>query len=104
LNGQSLGAPGGFGGGAFVLAVDRLSAEGRWTVQWNRMLRGELIDVNGMPISNKADVIHALGIERSRNLGRSSLILGSNAVLDLNRDFNADRFSLNLSAGLRATF
>ena len=104
LNGQSLGAPGGFGGGAFVLAVDRLSAEGRWTVQWNRMLRGELIDVNGMPISNKADVIHALGIERSRNLGRSSLIIGGNLIWDLNRDFNADRFSLNLSAGLRATF
>lgn len=103
-NGQALGAAGGFGGGAFVFAVDRFTSEGRWTIQWNRMLRGELIDANGMPVSQRADVLHAIGIERSRNFGRSSLVLGGNAVLNLNRDFVGDRFSLNLSAGGRTAF
>lgn len=103
-NGQLLGAIGAYGGGAAVFAVDRYSADGRWTVEWNRFLRGELVNVDGLPQANGADVLHALGIERSQNIGRNSLILATRAVLDLNRDFGRDKFNLNLSASYRMTF
>lgn len=104
VNGQALGAAGAFGGGASTLAVDEYNARGRWTFAWNRIMRAEPLETSGLPVDSKADVMHAFGVERERNLGRSSLVVSGYGVFDLNRDFDADKFSLNLSAAFRAAF
>lgn len=104
LDGQALGSIGAFGGGGSTLAVDELTAEGRWTIEWNRILRGQPVDAAGMPVSGRTDVMQAFGVERVRQFTRNSLVLSARAIWDLNRDFAADKFGLNVSAGLRTTF
>jgi Capsule assembly protein Wzi len=104
LAGQALGSIGAFGGGGSTLAIDELTAAGRWTIEWNRIMRGEPTDANGIPTDGRADVLHAFGVERARHFLQSSLVLGAYAVWDLNRDFASDKFSMNISTSIRKAF
>jgi hypothetical protein len=101
--GQFLGAPGGYGGGAATLAVDTYAANGRWTVRWDRMSEAEFrgTDQNATPSPLRADVLHSFGIERVLDQRMVSYSVGARAVWELNRNFVADQFNLNLTAGAR---
>jgi hypothetical protein len=93
--GQVLGSAGAFGGGAAVLAAERYEPTGRWTIRWSRLMRGELRP-NGLPDPDRADVMHALGVERVLFLSRIDLTAGLSGVWNLNRDFADDVFGLNM--------
>jgi hypothetical protein len=94
--GQVLGSAGGFGGGAAVLAADRYEPNGRWTIRWGRLMRGELrVPPSLLPDYDRADVMHTLGVERLLFLSRFDVTAGVTGVWNLNRDFAQDVFSLN---------
>lgn len=103
-DGQLLGAPFGFGGGAAGLAVDSYDPSGRWTFAWNRMLRAQSQVSVRPPVPLNADVIHAFSIERRRTMRSASITLGGRAMWDLNRDFSRDRFNLNANLRIEKAF
>jgi hypothetical protein len=108
--GQVLGSAGAFGGGASVLALERFTPSGTWTVRLSRLMRAQagIGDssvanlVPQLPNPASADVIHTLGFERVRRRRRFEVTTGVNAVWNLNRNFRQDQFDLNLVVGLRA--
>lgn len=100
--GQLLGAAVGVSSaaGAF-LALDRFDATGRWTVEWSRVVRQELVreDVHyppEAPIDGASDVVHSLGVERLLFRGRFDLLAGVTGSYEFNRDFQGDRSNLNV--------
>jgi hypothetical protein len=97
--GQLLGSAGGFGGGATTIALERLGKTGSTGFRWDRLMVAEQLNTNNdlLPAPGQADVIHALGINRSRNTGPGELHLGVTAALELNRNFRGDAFNLSLS-------
>lgn len=99
--GQVLAAPGGLGGGASTIALDRYTSDGRWTVQIGRMMRGEDRAAGGLALPDSADVMQTLGVERLVRRSAADFVFGANAVWDLNRDFMSDRFNLNLNLSAR---
>ncbi|HEY0970509.1 MAG TPA: capsule assembly Wzi family protein [Gemmatimonadales bacterium] len=100
--GQLLGAAVGVSSsaGAF-LAVDSFDPSGRWTVEWSRIVRQELVrgDVQYPPepaMTNASDVVHSLGVERLLFRGPFDLLAGVTGSYNLNRNFEDDRTNLNL--------
>lgn len=93
--GQVLGSPGGPGGGASMIAVDRYETTGRTTVRWDRLMQAERVAPDGLPEADEADVLHALSVERLRSIGRGEIGINLSAMLDFNRHFSSDRFNLN---------
>ena len=53
--GQLLGAPGGFGGGTTVVAVDWVNAGGRRSITWRRVMREPVLNT-----TDSRDVIQAV--------------------------------------------
>lgn len=103
-DGQLLGAVGGYGGGAATVAFDLYAPANRWTFSWSRIARGEsAFDIVGRD-PMQADVMHALTVERSRDIDRLSLFSSVSAVWDLNRNFLRDQFNLGLRVGARSPF
>jgi hypothetical protein len=108
--GQLLGSPGGLGGGAAFLAVDRYTASQRWTLRWGRLMRSEsrldstLVNQfsTEIPDPPRADVMYTLGLEHVRPVPRGLITVGVNGVWDLNRDFLHDQFNLNVVFGFTA--
>jgi len=98
--GQVLAAPGGLGGGAATLAFDWYKPSERWTLSWTRLIRAT--EPTG-PVP-KRDVLHALEVETRREVGHLTYVGAAAGVLDLNRNFDEDRFNLSLRAAVRATF
>lgn len=101
--GQVLGSVGGYGGGASVIAVDRYTPQGRWTVSWSRIMRGEQpVPPTNVPMARGADVAHALGLNALLLRGSVDLTAGLTGVYEYNRDFAGDSFNANLALGARA--
>ncbi|HET7462518.1 MAG TPA: capsule assembly Wzi family protein [Longimicrobium sp.] len=102
LRGQILGAADAYGGAASTLALERYSPSGRWTLRWDRGLRGERAATDSLP--GVLDVTHALGVERVLFVRGAELTGGVRGVWELNRDFGDDAFNLNATLAVRARF
>jgi hypothetical protein len=81
-----------------VVALDRYTPGGRWTLRWDRILRAERHSV-GPGDTRGVDVMHALGAEGVFFVGRVNLTGGLRYVKELNRDFADDASNLNASFG-----
>jgi len=103
--GQILGAPAGYGGAGAVLALDRYSATGRWTLAWRRALLGDEGDYwkSGIAGTQDLDVQHALGADWLGFRGRWDLHAGAALVYEQNRGHGGDS-ALNLNVTLGARF
>ncbi len=100
--GQVLGSAGGFGGGATVVAVDRYSASGRQSFTWSRIMQSEYrADPSAPPDPQKADVMHALGVDGIRFRGRTAITYELTGVYELNRNFDHDVFNLRAALGIQ---
>jgi hypothetical protein len=101
--GQALGSAGAFGGGAASVAFDRYSPAGRWSVTWTRLMRGQYLtsELNWVPVAQKADVFHALGLDGIVFRGRTALTYELTGVYELNRNFQRDAFNLRAASGVR---
>jgi hypothetical protein len=99
--GQVLGSAGAYGGGASALVVDRYTPSGRTTVRWDRLIVATQRDGSGLPQSAQADVSHALGLERSRFVGRGEVTLSATLVKEFNRQFAGDAWNANLGVSYR---
>ena len=97
--GQILGAPDGYGGASSFLAVDFLHPKGRWSVSWNRSLRGT-DGPYGSVQPRGIDVVHSVAVEGLLFRGAFDLSGGLTAALDLNRNFRRDVFNLNAFIGV----
>lgn len=97
--GQILGAPDGYGGASSFLAVDFFHPKGRWSVSWNRSLRGT-DGPYGSVQPRGIDVVHSVAVEGLLFRGAFDLSGGLTAALDLNRDFRRDVFNLNVFIGV----
>lgn len=101
--GQLLGSSAGTGtAAASVLAWDRYSPAGRTTLTWRRIVRAHHgdFDVTGQNQWDPADVIQALGVERSRGSARLRYTIGFDLVGNMSRNFTADVVNLNGRVGL----
>lgn len=96
-NGQLLASVGGFGGGGSTLAVDSYTTSGRFTIRWDRTMRGERLE-NGLPIPNDADVMHGLRVERLRFMKGGELLASAGVVMNYNRNFRSD--AVNATAAI----
>ncbi|MSR22647.1 MAG: hypothetical protein EXR92_03750 [Gemmatimonadetes bacterium] len=101
--GQLLASPAGLGGAAAILAVDRYSETGRWSVQLERRVERDRTTGVVPEDPTDVDVVYALGMEGLRFLGRLDARLGLTAVYNLNRYLSDDSFNLNLRVGASAT-
>jgi hypothetical protein len=101
--GQVLGSVGALGGGAGSMALDRYSPRGRTTVRWDRIVWGVPLSADGLPLSEHADVSHAVGVERARFTRYGELTLTAMIVKEFNRNFGPDATNLNFSASYRLT-
>lgn len=102
--GQILGAPAGYGGAGSVLALDRYTTRGRWTLAWRRELRGDEGDFwkSGAPEQRGLDVQHALGGDWLGFYGRWDVQAGAALVYERNRGFGGgSAFNLNATLGAR---
>src|SRR5207249_4605433 len=99
--GQVLGSAGGFGGGASNVAVDRFTPDGRLTIRWDRIVRATPLTTQGLPRSDRADVTHAIGVERARFTRWGEVTVGGALVKDFNRYFTSDALNANVSVGYR---
>jgi hypothetical protein len=99
--GQVLGSEGGFGGGASVVAVDRYTPAGRTTVRWDRINRSTPLNSQGLPVPDRVDMVHAIGLEVMRFTGRGELTIGGILAKEFNRYFADDALNAQLRAEYR---
>jgi hypothetical protein len=90
--GQVLGAPGGYGGGSGMIALEWLTASGRRTVTWRRTIR------EPAAYAAPLDVVHALTVDALLFRRRIDLTPEATLAYNLNRDGGGD--ALNLRAAL----
>jgi hypothetical protein len=111
--GQLLGSAAGYGGSGAVVGADYYHPGGRLTLEWNRMLRGERTDFELAPgtffevetaDARALDVLQSLGVEVLRHGRRFDVVAGVAGVYNFNRYFEDDRFNLNVTLGVRASF
>ncbi|MDP3772823.1 MAG: hypothetical protein Q8Q85_00995 [Gemmatimonadales bacterium] len=103
--GQILGAPDGYGGASSFLAVDFLHPKGRWSVAWNRSVRGTqgpYLSDGSVDPRGGIDVVHSVAVEGLLFREAFDLSGGLTAALDLNRNFRRDVFNLNAFIGVTA--
>jgi hypothetical protein len=98
--GQVLGSAGGFGGAASVVAVDRYTPGGRITVRWDRINHATPVTDQGLPVADRTDVFHSVGVERSRFTSFGRLTLGGALIREFNRYFGDDAFNAQVRAEL----
>jgi hypothetical protein len=100
--GQVLGSAGAFGGGASNVAVDRYTPAGRTTIRWDRIVRATFLPFPvELPVSSRTDVLHAIGVERARFIGRGELTATGTFVKEFNRYFASDARNVNVSVSYR---
>lgn len=102
VGGQLLGSPAGYGGGGHVIALERHTPRGRWSVDWTRTRVASPIP--GLsPVSDPevVDVIHSLGGEMVMFRGGLDAVARLRGSWELNRYFEDDAFNLNASLGVR---
>ena len=94
--GQLLGAPGGYGGGAGMVAVEWLTARGRRTIAWRRLVR--------VPVELTAprDVINAISIDWL--VFRPRIDIAPEATLAYNQNRNSSSDALNFRAAMTGRF
>lgn len=98
--GQLLASPAAFGGGGSVVALERWSPRGRWSVDWTRArVFGPY--PRGINIPREVDVVHSLGGEAVLFGGRADLVARLRGSLELNRQFRDDAFNVHAGLGLR---
>jgi hypothetical protein len=100
--GQILGAPDGYGGASSFVAVDFFHPKGRWSVSWNRSLRGT-DGPYGSVQPTGIDVVHSVAVEGLLFRGSLDLSCGLTAALDINRNYRRDVFNLNAFIGVTAS-
>jgi hypothetical protein len=102
VRGQVLGSPAAFGGAGSVLALERYTPHGRWTVDWTRnRVRGLRTTPTAPQGSAGVDVVHSLGAEAVLFSGATDFVLGMRGSYELNRNGGGDVFNLDASLGLR---
>lgn len=105
--GQILGSEAGLGGQGSIVALDRYSSQGRWTVSWERMLRQtreNFVDRAVEYDGDAMDVQHAVRVERLLFGKRFDIAPALVGVYELNRNFGGDAFNLGAEVQVRATF
>ena len=90
--GQVLGAPGAYGGGASVIAVEWLTSTGRRTITWRKTLR------EPTAYATPKDVVHAVTVDWLMFRRRVDLAPEATLAYNLNRDGAGN--ALNLRAAL----
>jgi len=100
--GQILGSEAAYGGGGALLAIDRYRGKQRITLEWARLMRSE--SDAGLPQPSRADVEQTFSVLWSNGRGPLSTNAGVTGVWDLNRNFERDRFNLNLSSRVSYTW
>ena len=103
VEGQILGSPAAYGGSGSVLALEKYTPRGRWTLDWTRTrvrgLRATPADSLGM---GGVDVVHSLGAEAVLFRGGLDAVLGVRGSYELNRNRGGDdAFNLGATLGLR---
>jgi hypothetical protein len=86
--GQLLGAPGGFGGGATMFALDWYAPEGRRSVTWRRLVR----EPTAPPAAK--DVLQSLAVDWLLFRSRVDLVPEAAVVYNLDRDGAGDAVNL----------
>jgi hypothetical protein len=95
--GQLLGAGVGVSSAAgAVLGVDVLGPSGRWSVEWNRIVRQDAIAPDTASPPQVMDVMHSLSAERLLFRRSLELLGGAAFGYDFNRDFGSDRANISL--------
>jgi hypothetical protein len=100
--GQLLGSAAGYGGAGSELAVESFSPSGRWSIRWDRIMRGDqhtLIE-SGIADAESRDILHSLAVDDLIFHRGWDLRLGVAGIYDFNRDFGSDRFNLNVTAAV----
>jgi hypothetical protein len=101
-HGQLLASAGGYGGGASNLVLDRYSTKGRTTLRWDRVVRGTpRVNGNDIPIPDRMDVTHAVGLERALFTKGGQLTIGGTLVKNFNRYFSDDAVNANVAVKYR---
>jgi len=99
--GIALGSPfAAVGGAGGTIGLDVYRPDGRWTVEGTRVARQAVSDPYGVPLS-RADAAYALRAERLVFRGGWEFLAAATAILDLQRNFRDDGFSLRLDLGTR---
>ncbi|MFL5541652.1 MAG: capsule assembly Wzi family protein, partial [Longimicrobiaceae bacterium] len=102
VGGQILGSPAAYGGAGSVLALEKYTPRGRWTLDWTRTrVRGLRTTPTAPQGSAGVDVVHSLGAEAVLFRGRTDALLGLRGSYELNRNGGDDAFNLAASLGLR---
>jgi len=97
--GQLLATPVGLNGTGSIMGLDRYGPDGRWTVEWERLVirdRSLRAPTSDAP---DADVMFVLGAEVVRFRGPVDLEAGVRAVYNKNRNLQEDAFNLSLRVG-----
>ena len=90
--GQLLGAPGGFGGGTTVVAVDWVNAGGRRSITWRRVMREPILNT-----TDPRDVIQAVTADWVIFRPRIDLKPEATAVYNVNRAGSSSVLNLRLA-------
>lgn len=100
--GQVLGSPAAYGGAGSVVALDRYTPHGRWTLDWTRTR------VRGLPPaagdSGRVDVLHSVGGQAILFHRGLDVTAGLHGMYELNRNGGDDAFNLSATLGLRVGF
>ncbi len=102
--GKLLATPHGHGGASSFVAFDRYDRAGRVSLEWERVLRGDRTNVDAPQATELADVIHSVGISALRFVGPVDVNASVRGMYNLNRDFVADVFNLNVQVGGTVAF
>lgn len=100
--GQLLGAVNGYGGGGSVVALDRYDRDGRFSVEWERMVTQASSSVASDPFTD--DVTHILRLSQLR-FGRLGAVETSvAAVYEINRRLYSDAFAVQAAVRVSSAF
>jgi hypothetical protein len=105
--GQILGSDAGFGGAGSVVALDRYSSNGRFSVTWERVLRQARETFRDPALEydpDAMDVQHAIRVERLIFRRGFDLVPAITGVYEMNRNFGGDAFNLGAEFQVRARF
>ena len=100
--GQVLGGAAVYGGGGSTIEVSQYDKSGRWTMSWVRSGHEQALAAPGRPtVGDRADVIHALSLERVSFQPHFDLTWSVTAARELNRNFASDATNIRLTTGVR---